>query len=83
MIYADGTRQMWGTKNTTDSNPGDISADDPYFYIAETPDNQWDQKWKLNNEFDGAADGANPGAVTRISVIFTGENYTHHVELAN
>lgn len=83
MIYADGTRQMWGTKNTTDSNPGDVSADDPYFYIAETPDNQWDQKWKLNDEFDGAADGANPGAVTRISVIFTGENYTHHVELAN
>ena len=36
---------------------------------------------ELNNEFDGAADGANPGAVTRISVIFSGDNYTHHVEL--
>lgn len=83
MTYADGSTQMWGTKNTTDSNPGEASADDPYFYIMETPDNQWDQKWKLNNEFDGAADGANPGAVTRISVIFAGDNYTHHVELAN
>lgn len=81
MTYADGTTQMWGTKNTTDSAPGEATADDPYFYIAETPNNQWDQKWKLNNEFDGAADGANPGAVTRISVIFSGDNYTHHVEL--
>ena len=49
----------------------------------ETPDNQWDQKWKLNNEFDGAADGHNPGAITKISVIFNVENYTHKVELAN
>lgn len=81
MTYADGTTQMWGTKNTTDSNPGEAAADDPYFYITETANNQWDQKWKLNNEFDGAADGANPGAKTRISVIFSGDNYTHHVEL--
>lgn len=55
----------------------------PYFYIMETPDNQWDQKWKLNDEFDGAADGHNPGAITKISVIFNVENYTHKVELAN
>ncbi|MCO7112048.1 hypothetical protein NIB75_04460 [Bacteroides uniformis] len=46
-------------------------------------DNQWDQKWKLNDEFDGAADGHNPGAITKISVIFNVENYTHKVELAN
>ena len=51
--------------------------------MMETPDNQWDQKWKLNNEFDGAADGRNPGAITKISVIFNVENYTHKVELAN
>ena len=38
---------------------------------------------KLNNEFDGAADGHNPGAITKISVIFNVENYTHKVELAN
>ena len=36
-----------------------------------------------NNEFDGAADGHNPGAITKISVIFNVENYTHKVELAN
>ena len=59
------------------------NTDGTYFYIMETPDNQWDQKWKLNNEFDGAADGHNPGAITKISVIFNVENYTHKVELAN
>ena len=83
MTYADGSIQYWGTKNTTDSNPGAATPEDPYFYIMETPDNQWDQKWKLNNEFDGAADGHNPGAITKISVIFNVENYTHKVELAN
>ena len=31
----------------------------------------------------GAADGYNPGAITKISVIFNVENYTHKVELAN
>ena len=83
MTYADGSIQYWGTKNTTDSNPGAATHEDPYFYIMETPDNQWDQKWKLNDEFDGAADGHNPGAITKISVIFNVENYTHKVELAN
>ena len=83
MTYADGSIQYWGTKNTTDSNPGAATPEDPYFYIMETPDNQWDQKWKLNDEFDGAADGHNPGAITKISVIFNVENYTHKVELAN
>lgn len=81
MKYADGSQQFWGTKNGTDSAPGEISMDDPYFYITETGDNQWDDKWKFNHEFDGAADGFNPGAVTRISVLFNGANYTHHVEL--
>ena len=83
MEYADGTKQFWGTKNGTDSAPGEVGMDDPYFYIMETGDNQWDDKWKFNHEFDGAADGYNPGAITRISVIFNGANYTHHVELAN
>lgn len=81
MEYADGTKQFWGTKNGTDSNPGAAGMDDPYFYIMETGDNQWDDKWKFNDEFDGAADGHNPGAITRVSVIFAGANYTHHVEL--
>ena len=51
MTYADGSIQYWGTKNTTDSNHGAATPEDPYFYIMETPDNQWDQKWKLNDEF--------------------------------
>mgnify|MGYP000305629126 CR=1 FL=1 len=72
MTYADGSIQYWGTKNTTDSNPGAATPEDPYFYIMETPDNQWDQKWKLNNEFDGAADGHNPGAITILTTAGTG-----------
>ena len=75
--------QYWGTKNGTDSNPGGATPEDPYFYIAETGNNQWDDKWKLNNEFDGASDGYNPGAITRFDVIFNVANYTHSVNLAN
>ena len=83
MTYADGSTQYWGTKNGTDSNPGGATPEDPYFYIAETGNNQWDDKWKLNNEFDGASDGYNPGAITRFDVIFNVANYTHSVNLAN
>ncbi len=43
-------------------------------YIMETPDNQWDQKWKLNDEFDGLADRTS-GVITKISVIFNVEKY--------
>ncbi len=35
MTYADGSIQYWGTKNTTDSNPGAATPEDPYFYIME------------------------------------------------
>lgn len=83
MYYSDGSKTVWGTLNDTDSNPGSASKDDPYFYITETADNQWDQKWKFNNDFDGAADGYNPGAITRLSLIFNVEHYTHKVELVN
>lgn len=83
MTYADGSQQMWGTQNTTDSAPGAAKADDPYFYMTEKGYNQWDDKWKLNNEFDGDPNkGANPGAITRVSAIFNGQHYTHRVELA-
>ena len=81
MTYADGTKQMWGTVHTTDVAPGPAKADDPYFHMVEKSMNQWDDKWKLNNEYDGAKEGYNPGAVTRITAIFAGEHYTHHVEL--
>lgn len=83
MYYGDGSMQVWGTKNNTDSAPGGAALTDPYYYIAETPNNQWDQKWKFDNTFDGAEEGANPGAVTKLSMIFNVANYTHHVELAN
>ena len=45
MEYADGTKQFWGTKNGTDSRPGGLAMDDPYYYIMETGNNQWDDKW--------------------------------------
>lgn len=83
MYYGDGSMQVWGTKNNTDSTPGGAALTDPYYFITETANNQWDQKWKFDSQFDGAEDGANPGAVTRLSMIFNVANYTHHVELAN
>ncbi|SHK47855.1 SusE domain-containing protein [Xylanibacter ruminicola] len=83
MEYADGTTQYWGTKNGTDSRPGGLAPEDPYYYMMETGNNQWDDKWKFDGDFDGGEDGPHPGVKTRITVIFHGANYTHHVELAN
>jgi hypothetical protein len=83
MEYADGTKQYWGTKNGTDSRPGGLAMDDPYYYIMETGNNQWDDKWKFDGDFDGGSDGPHPGVKTRITVLFHGANYTHHVELAD
>jgi hypothetical protein len=83
MYYADGSKQVWGTKNNTDSAPNGAALTDPYYYILGTADNQWDQKWKLDSKFDGDTTGANPGAVTKFSLVFNVANYTHRVELAN
>lgn len=83
MYYGDGSMQVWGTKNDTDSAPNGAALTDPYYYIAETPNNQWDQKWKFDNMFDGADDGATPGVITKLSLVFNVANYTHHVELGN
>jgi hypothetical protein len=80
MYYADGTMIVWGTKNNTDSAPNGAALTDPYYYIAETPNNQWDQKWKFDSQYDGDAVSAQPGAVTKLSLIFNVANYTHHVE---
>ncbi|MGI6243292.1 MAG: SusE domain-containing protein [Prevotella sp.] len=81
MYYGDGSMQVWGTKNNTDSTPNGADLSDPYYYIAETPNNQWDQKWKFDNKFDGGEDGPTPGVKTKLSMIFNVANYTHHVEL--
>ena len=75
MYYADGSLQVWGTKNDTDGRPGGLPMTDPYYYIAETPNNQWDQKWKFDTEYDGAN--------VKLSLIFNVANYTHHVEHAD
>lgn len=75
MYYSDGDMLVWGTKNDTDGAPGGLPMTSDYYYIDETPINQWDQKWKFDNEFDGAN--------IRLSLIFNVDNYTHHVELAN
>ena len=74
MYYADGTKIVWGTKNKTDSRPNGLPFTDPYYYIKETADNQWEEKWKFDEEFDGAK--------VKVSLIFNVDNYTHHVEHA-
>ncbi|HBG41169.1 MAG TPA: hypothetical protein DDW85_07120 [Porphyromonadaceae bacterium] len=43
--------QMIGTLNDTDSRPSAASPES-YYYVKETPTNQWDQKWKFAGEMD-------------------------------
>lgn len=82
MTYADGTQQMWGTKHDTDSSPNGLPEGDAYYDMMETANNQWDQKWKFDDKFDGAKDGHNPGAVSVITVSFNDSKYRHFVKLA-
>lgn len=81
MQLGDDSWIWWGTKNTTDSNPNGLPMTDPYYYIQDKgamydssgdPISRWDDKWKFDNEFDGAD--------TQITAIFNVANYTHHVE---
>lgn len=89
MYYADGTKITWGTKNDTDGAPnvnGAVDDNNSYFFVTETADNQWDQKWKLDNWTDGNPDdekAQNPGQKTKLSLVFNVANYTHRVEKAN
>lgn len=53
MTYGDGSEVMWGASSGIDSNPGAADPSDPYFYAYETAVSQWDNKWKLNDEFNG------------------------------
>ncbi len=79
MYYGDGSMIVWGTKNNTDGRPnvdGKVDDSNPYFFIAETPDNQWDQKWKFDTWTD------NPDQKVKLSLVFNVANYTHRVERA-
>ena len=82
MTYADGTQQMWGTKHDTDVAPNGLPEGDAYYEMMETANNQWDQKWKFDDQFDGAKDGHNPGAVSVITASFNNSQYRHFVKLA-
>lgn len=43
----------WGTLNQTDSRPN-ASSPESYYYMKLLEDlSQWDNKWKLNGDFDG------------------------------
>lgn len=53
MTYGDGSQTMWGADSGIDNAPGSASPSDSYFYAYEWPLTQWDQKWKLNDEFNG------------------------------
>lgn len=54
MTYGDGSQVMWGAASNIDNAPGSASPTDSYFFAYETAISQWDDKWKLNDEFDGA-----------------------------
>jgi hypothetical protein len=70
---AQGERiEYWGTKNNTDSRPTATSPAS-YYYIMNTPTNQWDQKWKFAGEMDGALVDA--------TAFFQAEGeYTHEIK---
>lgn len=81
MFYADGTKHFWETKLVFDQRPEQMpELGDTYFYMQEeTTKDRWERKWKLDQKFD--TEVYNPGAVTKVSVIFNVEHYTHKVEL--
>lgn len=52
MEYADGSKVMWGPVNTNeDGKPGSLDINSGYFQMKEYPLSQWDQKWKLANDW--------------------------------
>jgi|GEM_PF-320822 len=75
MTYADGSQVMWGAESSIDSKPNGAGQDDSYWYAYEWPLTQWDQKWKLENDYDHF----NPFT---ISLIFNVAHYRHYVEPA-
>lgn len=54
MTYGDGSEVMWGAASNIDNAPGSASPTDSYFFAYETAVSVWDEKWKLNDEFDGS-----------------------------
>lgn len=78
MSYAD-KNVFWGTANGTDTNPNGAGEDDPYYMLKEygetEGDPQWGNKWKFDNQYDGA--------MTKVTVKFNGASYTHFVSLGD
>lgn len=76
MDYVDASgntsSEQWGTKNGTDVAPNS-SSPDSYYYLKEVSTSQWDDKWKLADEMNGAT--------VQISLYFqAGSPYTHTVK---
>lgn len=52
MEYADGSQKMWGPVNAgEDGKPGSLDITSDYFKMTEYDVSQWDQKWKLADEW--------------------------------
>jgi len=62
--------EYWGTKNNTDSRPTDTSPAS-YYFMMQTPANQWDQKWKFHGDMDLA--------LVDVTAFFQTSDYTHSV----
>lgn len=84
MTYANGSVIHWGPTNAgLDGRPNGAPEGDSYYDMMEWPVSQWDNKWKFDTIFDGAPEGANPGAIAEVIAYFNGSQYRHYVQLAN
>ncbi len=65
----------WGPTNASlDNAPSDSEAAS-YYYMQEWPESQWDNKWKLQDKFDGQN-------VTFTIYLNASGHYTHSIKLA-
>lgn len=75
MTLGGSTIQQFGALNATDVAPSDSEAAD-YYYMKSVSQDQWNDKWKLQDKFDGQN--------TRFTVTMNAAGtYTHSIELVD
>lgn len=78
LVYKNGSKQVWGTWKNVDQRPEQIGKseftfDNDYYYMTQTAENQWDQKWKFDTKFHDKT--------VKITLYFNSKIPTHKIEL--